>query len=210
MSEEKKRPGPKMNLERNERLGFMGRSKKQIADMRAGRPINYAAHKWVDFNAGKECGSIVPSRLHTSYDNFSSQELALAWWGANRVQYMREYHERYLREGEIRPGRRPNMFFECEFGLSYPSDVAQVAIIESHSLWWPGERDRLLAASQGKEIPVVPRCKFHVNGYPPNFSRPDQMVLALVDGRLQRGIFPECEVVNDLYKHEERKLNLNE
>jgi hypothetical protein len=145
------------------------------------------------FDGGKEIGSISSLRSDTKpYDTFSSQQEALDWWFKNRKSYMRE-------EGvdHDHPAMRPNIFWELEFGVSYPEDEECISLIESHDLWYPGERDLIIA--EGKKIPKISKCRMHAFGYPIYFHEKQYAVVKFIDGELMRGIHPNCKACNLIY-----------
>lgn len=68
-------------------------------------------------------------------------------------------------------GERPNIFWELEFGLVYPDYLTQLKLIESHSLWYPGEKQEVIDDGNfTHELEQIKgnflRCINHPYGYP--------------------------------------------
>jgi hypothetical protein len=163
-----------------------------------------------DLDIGKEIGSIFPVGVYKKpYDTFSSPAEAISWWVKNRRAYMAEAHREYVSEGSIRPGTRGNIFWELEFAIPYPSAEEEILLIESHDLFWPGERDKMIV--EGKTIPIVSKkCHMHTFGYPLDFPKPHEAVVRFVDGRLKKGIHPGCAAYNLIFTERENvKRNKN-
>jgi hypothetical protein len=130
-------------------------SKKTIAKIRASKTLTpqeeklYGRNpnrfvppkKWLTFEeAGGTmvCGSMwqEPPR-GKPYDIFKDQQEAWEWWQVNKEKFMKE------QEG-LPAGHRPNIFWELEFGISYPENEIQHLLLANHNLWRPGEREKLL------------------------------------------------------------------
>jgi len=175
-----------------------------------GRGVTHSdkpARVFSDLDVGKEIGSIFPVGVHKKcYDTFLSPAEAIAWWIKNRKTYMGEAQREYISDGSIRPGSRANIFWELEFAVPYPSAEQAILLIEAHDLWWPGERDKVIA--EGKTISIVSRCRMHAFGHPVDFPKPHEAVVRIIDGKLKKGIHPNCEAYNLTYAERETQKKL--
>ena len=175
-----------------------------LAESHSSKP----GRKFIIFDAGKEIGSITQDK---PYDTFSSQEEALKWWSKNRVSYMKSTYQAYLKNECRRPGSRPNIFWELELGLPYPSDEDELLLLESHNLWYPGERDLVLAKKGKISETKSHHCFYkkgekyffhHPCGYP--IKWPGESAISLVDGKWFRCDCTESSIVREM---QEKRIN---
>jgi len=200
------RRGPKTDLERQKRLGFPSRSKRQIQQILNGEVITHGPVIWKDHNAGKQIGTIVSSRRCKTYDVFETPQAAIDWWRDWRENYINDMYDQLIKDPVKRFASRHQMFLEMEYGVSYPNDKEKIALCESHSLWFPEERQWAIDA--GKEIPVVKKCTSHSNGYPLTLNK--NLMLKVVDGKIVVYVFDECEVVMEILKRSAEKFKSKE
>ncbi len=203
MKKELKKPGPKINMERHKQLGgWHGHSQRNIKRMQEGLPRDRGPVVYTHLRSWDTMGTI-----RGGYENhFKSPEESIAWWLKNADRYCTEQHAAYLQDlavtsGHGHPGRRSNYFFEMCFAVKFPSHEDEVLLIESHSLWYPGERQHII--KQGVTIPVINPCPRHAHGWPIEFG--SSAMLKMIDGKITMLGFDDCASVMTIWKRERSK-----
>lgn len=139
-------------------------STKQWLQHQTGKRISRTPKTFVLFDACLDTGSIWQDKPYSG--KFRTPQEALMWWTDHRKKFIK---------GRIKdagnPGTRPNIFWELEFGIDYPTDEESLLLLESHSLWYPGEKEKLIA--DGVKIPETEftGCLIHPCGYPIRWSK---------------------------------------
>jgi len=62
--------------------------------------------------------------------------------------------------------------------------------------------------AEGKTISIVSRCRMHAFGHPVDFPKPHEAVVRIIDGKLKKGIHPNCEAYNLTYAERETQKKL--
>lgn len=163
-----------------------GRSRKQLMQYAQPGPIDRTPQRWEVFEDGLLLGSIFDKpKPYGSLNGvqFDSIEDAVNWWAKNRKGFIQDMNER-----PSNPGTRPNIFWELEFGMSYPEEEDEIKCLDKHALWLPGEREKLIEwgykspPNPLETIPGLKPCTYHIHGYPVVF--PKEPVIKIEDGKL--------------------------
>lgn len=133
------RRGPKSDVKMQARLGFPGRSKKQIAQILSGGHVDYSPDKFEDLQVDLVLGSLMGSNSNPlPYDgHFKNRKEAFQFWLENGEKWASE---------NVWPalncGTRGNFYWEMMFGIGRFLDQknGECFWIEKYNLWVDGER----------------------------------------------------------------------
>ena len=147
---------------------------------------NLPGRVYSNLDLGKDIGTIVQKN---PYDTFISKEDAVSWWQAKKTFFMDGVLKEYA-SSDRWAGDRPSIFWELEFGMFFRLTLEdQFFLLLSHSLFYPGEKEKAAGDLYEAGYTTIPESKFkscliHPCGNP--IQWPEEGAVRLHGGRLQR------------------------